>query len=931
MDKVRIMYHSQFRKESTIIDAPQDFVAFKPCNNTLLTRLHKTPGPDGVKKEYRYPSWKFPGKILELNPETQQIEKRKQYTPNYFVGMLKQVQPKDASLATLAAQLTHYEQQDVVILRGSLHENLATTAPFFPEYSDINRRIKNEHTNPDGSFHKPTLKETSKTWAMFDLDGCACDASIEEMLTNPEKVIDAHIQKYLPEPFRGVSYYYQLSASWGLTSKPPFNCHLWFILNRPMTNEELRTYVKQLPKTDHCKLDHAVFNCVQPYFICPPKFDDSIDANHPIRLVKRSGLITNAKEVLELPTIALTPELNSTPEKKKNTITEKKKNTISSLFTALEKLKFSSEGERHNAIVNAGYTLSFFVNADIVTQESALAYADAMIDANKEIKPNEKSQFKRDMYNSLRSALLVNKQAADVVFNLTGYRFNYLSLLDAIPNDLAECSRIIKEFINGELLYINEYNTLYTYDKTRGCYVPDSNPTPMQLLQDILSFSYRVFNDNLYELIKSTEEYIEELKSDKHSDNKEVLAQELILLKNYTNTQRMLSRALVNEGFMAYIKRLYTIDLTVSINIFDSDPQLINFTNGYLDLRDTKFTPHDTNPKRELFLKSTGYSYDPKQTSPFWDRAVDIWAGEGNAENAFFIKKALGYTLNGVKENKVFFFIHAPKDSGKTTFMRAVSAALGTYTAELNPSAWIQDARANRDERRNLIGARFAWSDEVYHEFGNSLDTAFLKTLTGGASIEVACKYEKPITFKPQATPYILSNDALKIPPGDAAFWNRARCIRLETVPYGKRMRFEFTDQLKQAIFNWLLEGYHECLRSNDLFEPPTGYKEALLNYRQEGNHVDEFINDNCVVDPNAKMLLDSLYDVYADFVKTNNYRRYAKKRFVSIIQSLHPSIILKRPRSSGGAPRPFYIEGIATIEWYHSSTEYSKHLSKRN
>jgi putative DNA primase/helicase len=154
-------------------------------------------------------------------------------------------------------------------------------------------------------------------------------------------------------------------------------------------------------------------------------------------------------------------------------------------------------------------------------------------------------------------------------------------------------------------------------------------------------------------------------------------------------------------------------ELPVSPVIFDADPYLLNCLNGVVDLRTGKLREHR---REDMMTRQCPVFFDPDAKSPEWEKFLNT-ALQGNEEVIEFIQRAAGYSLTGDCKEECFFFIHGPGNTGKGTFLTAVTSVLGTYQVCSNFETFL----ANRTKTGNgptedlvrLCGARFVHAQET--------------------------------------------------------------------------------------------------------------------------------------------------------------------------------------------------------------------------
>tara|TARA_B100000315_G_C14357856_1_gene487062 strand:+ start:269 stop:763 length:495 start_codon:yes stop_codon:yes gene_type:complete len=97
------------------------------------------------------------------------------------------------------------------------------------------RRTKNKQA--DGEL--PYFEEVARAWVLLDFDGVECPEGIDPI--SPEAM--DYLRNLLPLEFQNVKCIWALSSSAGLTGSNTIRGHLWFVFDRPVTNEELKAWL----------------------------------------------------------------------------------------------------------------------------------------------------------------------------------------------------------------------------------------------------------------------------------------------------------------------------------------------------------------------------------------------------------------------------------------------------------------------------------------------------------------------------------------------------------------------------------------------------------------------------------------------------------------------------------------------------------------
>ena len=156
------------------------------------------------------------------------------------------------NLESLAAVVSAIETEPTkAIIRGSLLEDGSGLVP----------------------RNKDTFTATPRQWCMIDIDSLAWNGDIID-----QHAMLSYATQQLPVEFQSVDFWYQFSSSMGI--KSGINVHLWFWLDRPCSDNELKVWLSGYPADDH------MFNPIQIHLTANPQFSYGAVDPYP----NRSGL-----------------------------------------------------------------------------------------------------------------------------------------------------------------------------------------------------------------------------------------------------------------------------------------------------------------------------------------------------------------------------------------------------------------------------------------------------------------------------------------------------------------------------------------------------------------------------------------------------------------------------------------------------------------
>jgi putative DNA primase/helicase len=319
----------------------------------------------------------------------------------------------------------------------------------------------------------------------------------------------------------------------------------------------------------------------------------------------------------------------------------------------------------------------------------------------------------------------------------------------------------------------------------------------------------------------------------------------------------------------------------------DADPLTLAAPNGMVRLSTGEMEAHD---RRFRATMMCSVPYDGSATSTLWQRFLDrVLPCQETRE---FFQKCVGYSLLGVQEQQVFFFVHGPGSTGKSTAMKAISQAIGTY----HRAADFQTFLASRNGRSaggpssdlaRLARARFVSSVEVGH--GEALDTGRIKQISGGDTMVARGLHASEQEFTPALALWLVANDRPHARLEDDALWRR-----LVPFHFSQHVAREDADttlgarlsgpEAQSSVLAWAVAGAVRYAEEGHL-DMPEEVAAGVTDYQAEVDPLADFISE-CVLDlEGSEISSKALRDAYLRWLKDADERaQVGRNRFHSIM-----------------------------------------------
>jgi putative DNA primase/helicase len=321
------------------------------------------------------------------------------------------------------------------------------------------------------------------------------------------------------------------------------------------------------------------------------------------------------------------------------------------------------------------------------------------------------------------------------------------------------------------------------------------------------------------------------------------------------------------------VKDMFKDLVIVKVSDLDNDPNVLNCINGVIDLRTGQLVAHDPSNR---FTYCVPTAYTPAATSELWRQFLAESVGDYD-EIADWLQMAVGYSISGLTQEEILYYIEGPTRSGKGTFEHAKLTMLGAPLArgvDFHTFTSRRDGDSQNFDLAPLRAARLISASESGRY--SSLNEAVVKNITGNDPITAAFKYRDQFTYSPQFKIWLSSNYPIRGDVDDDAFWGRVCVIRFPHSHLGnedKTLKWRMADpENLRGILAWAVEGARRWYAAPQGLTIPKAVRVATQKARDELDHVQQWIEECTNPNIGGGEANAVLYKSYASWCETNGH-----------------------------------------------------------
>lgn len=312
-----------------------------------------------------------------------------------------------------------------------------------------------------------------------------------------------------------------------------------------------------------------------------------------------------------------------------------------------------------------------------------------------------------------------------------------------------------------------------------------------------------------------------------------------------------------------------------TVDDLDKDPELLNVSNGTLNLQTMALLPH--NPADRI-TKVCNAAYRPGATSTRWDAFLGRVLPD--PELRAFLARYVGQALYGRTLEHRLAILTGTGRNGKGVFYGTIGRVLGDYAMVGEPDLLMHREGAHPTGQFDLRGRRWVVVSES--DEGRKLAEATVKRLTGGDNIKARKMRADFVEFEATHSVALVTNHLPVVSGDDPALWARLRVVPFGvTIPEAEQEK-ELDRKLADdadAVLAWALNGWADY-KAHDGLGDPRAVHDATGAYKAGSDTIGTFLEACTVSGPHFRVKVSALVEAYEEWCRDEGVMAVSKKEF---------------------------------------------------
>lgn len=339
-----------------------------------------------------------------------------------------------------------------------------------------------------------------------------------------------------------------------------------------------------------------------------------------------------------------------------------------------------------------------------------------------------------------------------------------------------------------------------------------------------------------------------------------------LMLAGRTDEARPFGTARLIEAMMRELKAVPGI--AVRAVDFDTNPHLLSFRNGTVDLRTGNMREHRP---EDMITRYVDADYDPSAECPRWQRFLrEIFPDR--PELAEYMQRLVGYGITGETSEQCFVVLWGTGANGKSVLTDVLTHTFREISAT-TPFATFEEKQGGiPNDLAALRGARLVFASEG--ESGKPMAEAVLKRVTGSDEISARFLRREFFTFKPAFLLFLATNHKPRFRGQDEGLWRRVKLLQFSRYFAPDERDHKLSLTLKRevpGIVAWAVRGAMEWYSRG--LQDPDAIRDATREYRETSDPLAGFLPDVLEItgSPTDSVVGTDAFNAYMDWVEAEN------------------------------------------------------------
>ena len=296
---------------------------------------------------------------------------------------------------------------------------------------------------------------------------------------------------------------------------------------------------------------------------------------------------------------------------------------------------------------------------------------------------------------------------------------------------------------------------------------------------------------------------------------------------------------------------------------FDEKPEIINLSNGLLDVSNFEFKEHTPH---YLSLTKVPVMYSPEARCDKFLHFLSEIIEEGDIKT---IQELFGYCLWKRYDNHKAFMFLGDGANGKSTLINIMKIFLGADNCASIP---LQEFGFNRFSHAELYGKLANLQPDLPSK--KIMYSGMFKALTGEDMVKGERKWGKPFYFTNFAKQVFSANQLPEVEDQSDAFFRRWIIINFPNKFEGEARKKNIVEELidekeLSGILNWALDGLKRLNEKNDFSDAMTT-DQIREDYIKKSDPPAAFVMDCVTVVSGTEVKKDEFYSAYVKYCGKN-------------------------------------------------------------